>query len=179
MTATWLLLLYSVPAEPSRKRAFVWRELKKAGAIALRDGVWALPERDDTALLFQRIAAKAEELGGEATIVEGARIAVARAAAIRDQSCQARAAEYREVARETERFLAHVRRESEHREFTFAELEELEHDLAAVQRWSEQVRARDYFGAEGGEDVRERLARCEDVLASFLDDAFRHEEARQ
>ena len=44
----WLLLVYTVPAEPSRLRAAVWRDLKKAGAVYLRDGVCVLPERDET-----------------------------------------------------------------------------------------------------------------------------------
>jgi hypothetical protein len=42
------LLIYSVPAEPSRKRAYVWREVKKLGAIYLRDGVCIQPEQPGT-----------------------------------------------------------------------------------------------------------------------------------
>ena len=48
MRQDWLLLIYTVPAEPTRKRAFIWRELKKVGAPYLRDGVCILPERPDT-----------------------------------------------------------------------------------------------------------------------------------
>ena len=40
----WLVLIYTLPPEPTRKRAFVWRELKKIGAVYLRDGVCLLPE---------------------------------------------------------------------------------------------------------------------------------------
>src|SRR5919197_4896870 len=70
----WLLLIYTVPAQPSRKRAFVWRELKKAGAVYLRDGVCVLPERQDTLAAFQAIAAKVEEFGGEAILIQAARL---------------------------------------------------------------------------------------------------------
>ena len=35
---SWLLLIYTVPSQPSRKRAAVWRDVKKAGAVYLRDG---------------------------------------------------------------------------------------------------------------------------------------------
>ena len=48
MDIPWLLLIYTVPAEPSRKRAAIWRELKKVGAPYLRDGVCILPERPET-----------------------------------------------------------------------------------------------------------------------------------
>ena len=58
MEITWLLLIYTVPAEPSRTRAFIWRELKKVGAPYLRDGVCILPERSETAAAARAIAAK-------------------------------------------------------------------------------------------------------------------------
>jgi Protein ChrB, N-terminal len=64
---TWLLFIYTVPSEPSRKRAYIWREVKKVGAIYLRDGVCALPEREETMAAFRKIAAKVTEFDGEAT----------------------------------------------------------------------------------------------------------------
>ena len=146
MHRTWLLLIYTVPAEPSRKRAFIWREVKKAGAVYLRDGVCALPEQPETARSLRAIAAKVQEFEGEATLVEGARLDPARAEWLVSRSRESRAEEYADVAREAERLLEHVARETEHREFTFAELEELEADLGKLKRWTAQVRQRDYFG---------------------------------
>src|SRR5258708_27691926 len=92
----WRLLIYTVPSEPSRKRAFVWRELKKAGAVYLRDGVCALPERDDTAAAMDRIAAKIEEFAGEPTVIAGAQLDARRANAIIDASRRDREQEYTE-----------------------------------------------------------------------------------
>src|ERR1700682_1997543 len=85
MDIPWLLLIYTVPAEPSRKRAFIWRELKKVGAPYLRDGVCILPERPDTLELAGVIAAKVEEFGGEATLVSGAHLTPARTKALVEQ----------------------------------------------------------------------------------------------
>ena len=177
MAIKWLLLIYVVPSEPSRKRAYIWREIKKVGAVYLRDGVCALPERAETTTALQRIAEKVEEFGGEATLVEAAHLDPKREEALTAASQTARAAEYRELAREAEGFLAHIRRETEHREFTFAELEELEEDLGKLTRWMDQVRARDYFGGEA-EQVAALLARCEEELAMFLETAAREDEAR-
>lgn len=177
MAITWLLLIYVVPSEPSRKRAYLWRELKKVGAVYLRDGVCALPERAETTAAFRRIAAKVEEFGGEATLVEAAQLDAKRAEALTAASRTARAGEYRELAGEAEGFLAHVRRETEHREFTFAELEELEADLGKLTRWTGQVRARDYFGGTNAEEVSALLAQCEVELAAFLETAAREDEA--
>src|SRR5438046_418006 len=110
----WLLLIYTVPAEPSRKRAFVWRELKKAGSVYLRDGVCALPEREEALAAFEAIAAKIDEFGGQAMLVRGARLDAEPAERVIAQLRAAREEEYADVAREAGRFLEHVRRETEH-----------------------------------------------------------------
>jgi len=175
---TWALLIYTVPSEPSRKRAYIWREIKKVGAVYLRDGVCALPERAETTTALQRIAAKVGEFGGEATLVEAAQLDPKREQALTAASQTARTEEYRELARETEGFLAHIRRETKHREFTFAELQELEEDLGKLTRWTDQVRARDYFGDADAEQVAALLARCEEELAMFMETAAHEDEAR-
>src|SRR3954469_20013586 len=122
---TWLILIYTVPSQPSRSRATVWRELKKVGAVYLRDGVAVLPDRAELRSAFCAIAEKITAFGGQTTLVEGVQLDPAREAAIIGQANAHREAEYAEVVRETEVFLAHVHREREHRELTFAELEEI------------------------------------------------------
>jgi uncharacterized protein YdbL (DUF1318 family) len=176
MEITWLLFIYTVPAEPSRKRAFIWRELKKVGAPYLRDGVAILPERPDTGELARAIAAKVEEFGGEATLVSGARLEASRSAALVEQFRSARAAEYDEIAGEVERLLEHVARETAHRAFTYAELEELESDLGKLRRWTDQVVARDYFGGAPPQALRDVLERCGQALAAFLEAAATEEQ---
>jgi hypothetical protein len=177
MDIPWLLLIYTVPAEPSRKRAFIWRELKKIGAPYLRDGVCILPDRSETLELAGGIVAKVEEFGGEATLVSGARLTPARAAALVAQFRAARAEEYQDIARDAGQLLAHVARETEHREFTYAELEELEADLGKLRRWTDQVRARDYFGDAAPEDLRDLLERCDRALGTFLESAAAQDSA--
>jgi hypothetical protein len=173
--APWLLLIYTVPPEPSRKRAFIWRELKKVGAVYLRDGVCVLPDGDSTAAAFRAIGARIEEFGGQATRIQDARLDSARADAIVDAARQARAQEYEEIAREAEQLLSHVQRETEHRDFTFAEVEELDADLGKLRRWTDQVNARDYFGAIEAERVEQLLRECDDALASFAEEASNQE----
>lgn len=175
----WLLLIYTVPSEPSRLRAAIWRDLKRAGATYLRDGVAALPDRAPTRAIFRAVAARIAEFEGQATLVENARLEAPRAAALIAQARAARAEEYGEIAGETERFLTHAAREREHREFTFAEVEEIEVDLGKLRRWAEQVRARDYFGADGATAVDRALGRCEAALASFLEAAYHHDEGAE
>ncbi len=175
MSELWLLLIYTVPAEPSRKRAYIWRALKRLGAIYLRDGVAVLPQRLDTLTQLRAVAAKVEEFEGQATLVEDVQLPRHRAEAIIAQSQAARATEYDEIAHEAERFLVHVQRETEHRDFRSSELEELEIDLGKVKTWCEQVQSRDYFGSEAVDHVQTLLSRCDEALAVFLDQTYAQE----
>lgn len=169
MDTRWLLLIYTVPAQPSRKRASVWREVKKAGAEYLRDGVCILPERPDTLDTLRAIAARVEAFQGEATVVRSVHLDAERSDAVVARFQATRAEEYAEIAREAERLLEHVARETEHRDFTYPELEELEQDLAKLKRWADQVRARDYFDSPEAQTVTGGLERCDNALEAFLD----------
>lgn len=68
---SWLLLVYRVPTEPSARRVYVWRKLKRLGAIALQDAVWILPANERNREHFQWLGAEIAEMGGEATVWEG------------------------------------------------------------------------------------------------------------
>ena len=168
---TWLLLIYTVPAQPTRKRATVWREIKKLGAVYLRDGVCVLPERPDTLRSLRGLATRIEEMEGQACVVEGGQIDPDRTAALARQFEAARGDEYTEISREAEQLLAHIARETEHREFTYTELEELEQDLNKLRRWTDQVHARDYFAQSSYAGVLTLLERCEGALETFVEQA--------
>lgn len=170
---TWLLVIYSVPAEPSRKRAAVWRDLKKAGALYLRDGVGVLPERPAAEAAFRALAARVEEFGGEVVVVRSARLEQAETEALIGRFRAARTAEYQEVAGEAARFRQCLRQEAEHRQLSRAELATWEQDLDKLRRWSVQIAARDYFGVAEAARVEACLANCRQDLAALAEDAGR------
>ena len=74
---SWLLFLYKVPHEPSSHRVYVWRKLKRLGAILLHDAVWAMPMSSRNLAQFQELAAEIAKLGGDSLLWE-ARLAVGR-----------------------------------------------------------------------------------------------------
>src|SRR5437660_2720062 len=91
---TWILLIYTVPSQPTRKRALVWRELKRIGAVYLRDGVAVLPEQPDTLDAFHSLAAKIEAMSGRATLITNAALPADAAGSLIAEARGARAAEY-------------------------------------------------------------------------------------
>lgn len=74
---TWLLFLYKVPHEPSSHRVYVWRKLKRLGAILLHDAAWALPMTPRSLEQFQGLAAEIADLGGDSLLWE-ARLAIGK-----------------------------------------------------------------------------------------------------
>jgi hypothetical protein len=67
---TWLLLAYKVPRNPTASRVYVWRKLKKLGALAVQGAVWVLPSTAQTLEHLRWLAAEIVEMGGEASLWE-------------------------------------------------------------------------------------------------------------
>jgi hypothetical protein len=63
---TWLLLHYKLPNKPTALRVYVWRKLKRLGAILLHDTVWVLPENPRTREQVQWLMAEIQEMEGSA-----------------------------------------------------------------------------------------------------------------
>src|SRR6185503_6360759 len=62
----WLLLHYKLPSKPSALRVYIWRKLKRIGAILLHEAIWVLPDLPRTAEQVQWLAAEIQEMGGNA-----------------------------------------------------------------------------------------------------------------
>ena len=63
---TWLLLHYKLPSNPSALRVYIWRKLKRIGAILLHEAIWVLPDNPRTAEQVQWLADEIQEMGGDA-----------------------------------------------------------------------------------------------------------------
>jgi len=91
MDGPWLLLIYTVPAEPSRKRAFVWRKIKRVGAVYLRDGVCVLPQTPAAESALSAIAQRILGFEGRATVVRDAQLEADQAREVTERMLAARA----------------------------------------------------------------------------------------
>src|SRR4029453_2449036 len=77
----WVILLVRVPAEPSRHRVAVWRELRRLGALSVGQGAGALPAPAGFAAGIERVNELVGRGDGELTVLE---------ATARDQASAAR-----------------------------------------------------------------------------------------
>jgi hypothetical protein len=132
----WLLLTYTIPSEPSTRRVYIWRKLKRLGAITIFDAVWVLPDNPRTHEQFQWLAAEIQEMGGEAMFWKA----------------QA------ELAGQEETLMAHFQLQVG--KIYQALLERLDHhqiEASAAAQEYQQIRQKDYFESEAGLVLREKL----------------------
>jgi len=132
----WIVLTYRVPREPTAGRVYVWRKLRKLGAIALQDAAWVLPATPKTQEHFQWLAAEISELGGESRVWSATLLLEFATEPLRKQ------------------FLAQV--EAEYKTI-LVELRRKRPDLSALARQFQQVLGRDYFSSDLAQTVRKRL----------------------
>jgi hypothetical protein len=60
----WIILVYRIPAQPTRLRLWIWRKLQRMGALYLQNAVCLLPARPELVENMQYVADAIEEMGG-------------------------------------------------------------------------------------------------------------------
>jgi hypothetical protein len=163
----WLLLIYALPSQPSKKRAYVWRELKKRGALYLRDGVAVLPRLPQVEQGLVEMVRRIEEYDGSVELVLSPQFLENRDASLRRRFREDRAPEYRELHHACTRFLRDVLHEVDANDFGFPDVDKLESELGRLHRWQEQIVERDYFGAPEASRVQEILDKCDRAFEHF------------
>src|SRR6188768_360217 len=96
----WVLLMPTVPSSDTTTRVKIWRQLQKVGAIALKNSVYVLPNRDECVEAFEWVARELTELGGQASLCEGQFFDGASDEEIERRFVEARSADYAELAAE-------------------------------------------------------------------------------
>ena len=133
---SWLLLAYKIPRDPTAARVYIWRKLKRLGALRLHDAVWILPQTAQTREQLQWLAAEVQELGGEVSVWESRSITAEQERALIEQFRAQAETAYREILDELKRKRA---------------------SLAALSRRYQQIQTCDYFHCDLGKHVREAL----------------------
>src|SRR3990172_6493312 len=106
----WLLLILSLPPQPSSIRVRVWRRLPGQGAVALKNSVYLLPFTPENYERFQWLTQEVAKGGGEETLLKVDRIENMRADEVihlfhdaRDDDYRRLAERYRKLLRDLDR----------------------------------------------------------------------------
>ena len=136
MTA-WLLLHYKLPNKPSALRVYIWRKLKRLGAVLLHDAVWVLPDLPRTAEQIQWLAAEIEEMGGNAFYWRASSLLQAQEESVLHQFEEQVDAVYSKLLKR---------------------LEKSKPDLQEISREYQLAASQDFFHSKLGQLVREKLS---------------------
>ncbi len=134
----WVLLVYTMPREPTAPRVAVWRKLKKLGALRLHDAAWVLPATPALLEQVRWLATEIRECQGEALVWHAKGDAPEQ-----DESLIAQLIAPAEMVYQA----------------ILAALDQPGADPADLARRYRQILATDYFHAPSGEVVRSRFAR--------------------
>lgn len=163
----WVLVLVQLPSEPSRHRVAVWRELRKAGAVPVSAGTWALPAGPAFQPALDRAGELCRKGGGTFAIIDAAPRDEESAAMIHRAFAAARLDEWQEFIADCDKFEQEVAREIAKRKFTFGELEEEEQSLDRLRRWYRDLKKRDVLGLPEAQIAERRLQNGVEALNGF------------
>lgn len=174
----WIALVVRMPTEPSRHRVAVWRELRRAGAVQLGPGSWALPALPAFTESVERVQELVLRGGGEVTCLDARGRDEASSARLEVTYTEARDAEWTEFISDCGKYLAELDKEIATEKFTLAELDEEEQSMERLRRWHRDLSVRDVFGAPSATAAQAGLAECAAKLEDFTDRVFRALEPR-
>jgi hypothetical protein len=173
----WALLIYRLPAQPSRVRVAVWRELRRLGALPLQQGVVALPAVEHLNDRLGEIEHRIQREGGTSYHFPLTGLDDAQEARLRTEWNALREQEYAEIVEECEtKFAKEIEFEIFRDNLTAGEAEEIEADLEKIRAWFGRVAQRDVFGADGRATAERAIARSESLLEDFVERVYRAEE---
>ncbi|MGE3140731.1 MAG: Chromate resistance protein ChrB [Thermoleophilia bacterium] len=172
----WTVVTYRLPKDDSRARVAVWRQVRRSGALHLQQSVVALPDGPAFAEDLEELRATITEVGGEDLAIRGDADGPDGAARLVALWNEARDDEYRELIRETDKFLKEIDHEFAQEKFTLAELEEEEAELDKLDRWHGRIRRRDVHGAAEAGACDDAMGRAREALERYSAAVFEHTE---
>ncbi|QNK80314.1 Chromate resistance protein ChrB [Nakamurella sp. PAMC28650] len=168
----WLVLAVRVPAEPTRHRVAVWRELRRVGALLLGQATWAAPEVPGVAAGISRAVGLATRGGGEILVLRAVGRSAHDGRRLQELFTAQRQDEWLEFIADGAKFDVEIDKEIRINKLTFAELEEEEQSLERLKRWHRTIKARDVFGAEAAGEADRVLELCTRRLAEYTQLVF-------
>lgn len=166
-TQEWLILNFTLPKEQSTVRVSVWRKLKRCGSVSLGQSIWVLPLTDEHIGTFSEISKEITENEGSAYIAKADFLKTGNTVDVISVFNKVRDEEYLEFLDKCEDYFHEIDRETERRNFTFAELEENEEEYSKLVEWLRKISTRDFYHASLKDKAETELQKCKLLLDGF------------
>ena len=147
--ASWLLLVFTLPAAKASERVGVWRKLQRYGALGLPASGHVLPNNPVNQERFEWLATAIRNAKGQAAVAQVASFDDLRNEQLEQMFNQARGRDYQELERELKK-LAKARR----REVSDTTLSRLKKRL-------QQITEIDFFGSPARARIEDAMRRLE------------------
>lgn len=157
----WLLLIHQIPAKPSYLRAKIWRRLQQAGAVPLKQAVYALPLQEENRELLTWIAQEIVAGGGEAMLLEAQLLSGLDDDQVSELFRQARRADYERVLAEARQLRSNWQ---ERRPDSDATIREFRAALGNLRKSLAAIVAIDFFPITEGNQAEIALAELETAV---------------
>jgi hypothetical protein len=161
----WLLLSIELPARPTATRVHAWRQLKRIGALAVRNGLYALPDTPQAREDFEWLIADVSAARGDAALFTATPVAQEMTERLIRGFREARSRDYIELRRDAEQARRRFKKSSS------ARLVRTRSRLArAFAERLTRLEAIDFFGS----DERAAAHQAVDALHHIEEDAMAH-----
>lgn len=159
----WIVFIYKVPSQPTKYRAYLWREIKKLGALYLQDGVCIVPDTDDVQLFIGSLAERIRQWEGQQFTFLSSSLSKEKDDEMIRLFNEARNEEYQELLSMLNQFQSYFE-EEEDWEFSEDQARKVRDDFQKLLRQFQAIEARDYFESEMGRKLRLLLDQCRKQL---------------
>jgi len=174
----WIFFSHRLPPKPSKLRVYVWRQLKKMGAVSYQS-VWVVPYMKNLLSDLESLASYIEDYGGGSVLIDGKPIKKAEQERILKAFLEAGTEEYQEIANKCDDFLKELASEIARKNFIFAEVEENEEDLDKLKKWIKKADERHLVKNPLRKLVAQKLKQCERALEDFSLQVYEHSQIKK